>query len=539
MNKKSVFSTPVFRKIAIILLILIYIACQAGHILAKQITMNASIGAVSLSGVLTAVQMLCAGGMVVISYDIGAKIAFVLLSLSMLTVFRVVIVTKQYESVPGLLFTIASFLVVAIMSRSLKKTDLLSKTDYLVGIGNRRYTMQHIDEWIRRKKPFYLLYMDLDHFKYINDTKGHEQGDLILKYVVEKWKAICKRDFFLGRIGGDEFVYVIPAKTGVDINSIVKDLLLFDTNSPVNQGNVYVTTSIGIVRYPEDANDSRELFKKADAALYNAKQNGRNKCCYYDSSIDNEVSRKEEIEAIIKDALEHDKFYLMYQPQYYAEDKRIRGVEALLRIRGDEEKGLEPLDIISVAEESHLIVQVGKFVIRRALTDLVDAVRRNSGFILSVNVSAKQILDSDFLFDLKENLAMSGFPPKNLELEITEYCVMDAAEDIIKKIEKIRAMGVRFAMDDFGTGYSSVTYLARLPIEMVKIDRCLVESMGQRELMTAIVSMSHVLGCDVIAEGVESEEQLEELKKIGCDFTQGFCWSRPVLAEEICSMIRK
>lgn len=491
-------------------------------------------GTVSISGILSAIQFLVAIAMTLLDNNMGGTLAQVFLILSSISAFGAAVLSGNYASLPGVFYFVASAIAIILIKMEMTKVNKVSNTDYLTNISNRRNILDKINNHILKKTPFYLLYLDLDHFKYINDQYGHEKGDLVLTAIVNEWKKIAPKNNLIGRIGGDEFLAVVPEKGSDDIEIVAYEYLKAIKNLPsdINAYALYITVSIGIVKFPLDGNSADELVKKADIAMFSAKNAGRNTWCIYDENLDKEILHEQHIEMKIREALINDSFHMVYQPQFSIADKKLRGFESLLRMNVNDSETISPSEFIPVAEKSELIISIGEFVLKRATKDFSDIVKENPSCLLSVNISAKQILTGDFVGAITKILNENDFPAENLEIEITEYCMMDSTNEAVEVIKAIKQLGVKLAMDDFGTGYSSLSYLTKLPIDLIKIDKTIIDTIDDGEIVRAISSMGHALSCEIIAEGVEESEQLDILRNTGCDFIQGFLWGRPLPLEE-------
>ena len=306
--------------------------------------------------------------------------------------------------------------------------------------------------------------------------------------------------------------------------------------------------SIGIVSYPKDATDPELLVRYADVAMYHGKNTGRNRWVVFDESMSHQIAREYELEAIIREAMDKQWFYLVYQPQFSAAEKKLRGFESLLRLRTDKGEFVSPGEFIPIAEKSDLIFAIDEMVIRRATRDFREMINvPGNTLTLSVNISAKHIVEPGFVETVKKILEEENFPAGSFEIEITEYCMVESMEKAIEAMNRLKELGVILAMDDFGTGYSSMSYLSRMPIDVLKVDKSLVDNIGEgqkkeNQFVNMIISMGHLLGAIVIAEGVEDESQLSLIRAAECDYVQGYIWGRPMeldLATELIEQSRK
>lgn len=488
---------------------------------------------VSVSGVITAVQLIDLVLMTVVEYYFGGAIAIGLCTISFTQNVLGILRYHNYSSLPGTINYLTGIITVYAIRAGLKKLVISTSVDGLTGILNRRTTLDSVDVWVKRNSPFYVIIISLDHFKNVNDSDGHEKGDEILKNITKLWTNISQKDYLFGRVGGDEFLLAVPKGKSVDIENIAEQYLYeFNKWKINNNAPVYLTLSIGISSYPENASTGEELISKADRAMQSSKKLGHGRICMYTEGFDDEILRQTVVERRIVDALDNDKFYMVYQPQFETDNKNLRGFEALIRMNPCGEEVISPGEFIPVSEKSDLIIKIGNFVLNRATHDFSEIVKKNPSVTLSINISAKQLLTGLFVDQLKNVLAKNAFPPANLEIEITEYCLLDATEEVVNVIQDIKNLGIKLAMDDFGTGYSSFLYLTKLPIDLIKIDKSIIDTMEEGVIVDAIVSMGHALDCEVISEGVEEERQIDILKKCKCDLIQGFVWGKPMSLED-------
>lgn len=392
-----------------------------------------------------------------------------------------------------------------------------------------------------------LLFLDLDHFKLINDSLGHPVGDAVLKMITARLEASIRQEDTVARLGGDEFVVLLTGLTGKrsevtrHVRQVAEKLRTLLAEPMVFEGNrLQVTPSIGIALMPDHGETPADLLKRADIALYRAKAAGRNAIQMFRTTMQHAASARLQLESELRLALQRHEFELHLQPQVDARSGGVIGAEVLLRWQHPEQGARSPVQFIEVLEESGLIVEVGNWVIREACRiaasllakGLIDA----DTFSLCVNISPRQFRQSDFVERTLDTLKAAGVPHKMIKLEITEGIVIQNLEDTIAKMRRLCRHGVSFAMDDFGTGYSSLTYLKRLPVNLLKIDQSFVRDAlidsNDAEIIRAIVAMARSLGLEVIAEGVEQQAQLDLLQLQGCHLYQGYLFSRPLPAAE-------
>ena len=385
-----------------------------------------------------------------------------------------------------------------------------------------------------------VIYLDLDGFKEVNDSYGHETGDRLIRKVAQGFSAVCGRDGVLARVGGDEFALILTRPEAIaSADAIAKRMLEFLSETFVLDGrSITIGTSIGIARM-ETGVSAEELLRRADVAMYQAKESGRNRICWYNASMDAARSERSSIAAELWSALARDGLYLVYQPIVDAQDRRVIGVEALLRWRRSGKPDIPPDVFVPIAEESGLIDRLGHFVLRRALED----VKRWPGLWVSVNLSPAQFRNPGFEGVLAAVLSSARVGPERLQLEMTETHLVAHPERAARAIAAIRELGVSIALDDFGTGYSSIGYLRRFAFDKLKIDRSLLagieEDPSAQRLVHATVALGNALGLTVTAEGVESEDQATLLAIAGCSQLQGWALGRPMSAEAMTEFLRR
>jgi diguanylate cyclase (GGDEF)-like protein/PAS domain S-box-containing protein len=414
--------------------------------------------------------------------------------------------------------------------------------DALTRLPNRVLFEERLKEAIehagRKGHPMAMLYVDLDRFKLVNDTLGHGMGDLLLSHVTERLQGPLRRGDTLARMGGDEFCVILREVSDVETAAAVAHRLLDVLQPPFNLDGyeLFISASVGISMFPRDGRDGATLMRNADSAMYRAKDLGKNGFQLFAPEMSVGAREKLDVESSLHRALERDEMSLYYQPQYDVGSGRMVGLESLIRWQHPKLGVVLPGRFIPSAEESGLIVPIGDWVLRQA--SLQHRRWQKSGhapMTVAVNVSARQFEHPQFVASLASVLAHSGLDPRLLELELTETMVLRDVDKVVPRLKEVRELGVRIAIDDFGTGYSSLQYLQRLPFDTLKLDKSFVNEIktgsSATPLIESIVGMTHNLGMHVTAEGVETEAQLETLRRIGCDRVQGFLLSRPLTAE--------
>ena len=425
--------------------------------------------------------------------------------------------------------------------------------DQLTGLPNRQLLLDRLLHAIPTNKRSghvgAVMFIDLDNFKTLNDTHGHDNGDLLLQQLALRIKNNIREVDTVARFGGDEFVVLLeqlshnPMEAATEAELIGEQILAV-INQPCNlKGCQHVSTaSIGITLLNDQATSVEELLRQADMAMYRAKRSGRNNISFYDPGMQTAIQAKMMLEASLRESIQNNMFTLHYQPQV-DEKRQTIGAEALIRWLHPEHKNVSPSVFIPLAEETGLIVQLGDWVLKAACLQLVEwaKVERTARLSLSVNVSAHQFRHPNFVKNLLDILHKTQANPKKLKIELTETALIADMDDAIVKITELKEHGICFSLDDFGTGYSSLSYLRHLPLEQLKIDRSFVSRLpddsNDAAIVQAIIAMGHSLGLTIVAEGVETEQQLEFLSKLGCNAYQGFLFSKPVEVKELTSYL--
>jgi diguanylate cyclase (GGDEF)-like protein/PAS domain S-box-containing protein len=410
--------------------------------------------------------------------------------------------------------------------------------DTLTDLPNRKLFMDFLNLELaqarRNRKYLAVLYMDLDHFKQINDTLGHAAGDLLLQAVAQRLKRCVRESDTVARIGGDEFNVLMPDLTLTDDVGIVvgKIMRVFDTPFLLDNLEVNATTSVGISMFPYDGETSQELVQKADSAMYVAKQAQGNAYQFYNDQINTRTAKRQKMERLLRLAVQNGELELMFQPQVRLDNGEIIGAEALLRWRHPEEGLLLPEQFLSVAEETGVIVPIGEWVLHKACSQMKAWRGMGYPFSVTVNLSNRQFHQRNLLEVAERALSDTGLDPEFLELDITEKAIMDNVDYSIRNMRKLRELGVSFSVDDFGVGSSSLQWIKQLPIGRLKIDKSFIKTIAQEPnnlaVVSAVICMSHNMDLKVNALGVESEEQLTLVRNYGCDEAQGDLLSKPL-----------
>jgi diguanylate cyclase (GGDEF)-like protein/PAS domain S-box-containing protein len=430
-----------------------------------------------------------------------------------------------------------------------ERLSYLAYYDSLTGLPNRQQVNDSLYramlEAESRERLVAVMFLDLDRFKNINDTLGHDVGDALLKEVAVRLKASLRPGDSISRLGGDEFILILGNIAHInDVTRVAQKILdQFIPPFRIAGRDLFISPSVGITLYPFDDDNPENLLRNADIAMYRAKELGRNNFQFYTPELNARAARRLELETGLRRALENEEFILHYQPLVNMQTGKITGMEALLRWQHPEFGLIPPMDFIPLAEETGLIVPIGEWVLRTACAQI--KTWHATGFPamhVAVNLSSVQLQQKNFADTVKKALRETGLEPQYLDLELTESLLMHDMEAVEKILKELKALGVLFSLDDFGTGYSSLSYLKRFPIDFLKIDRSFVNDINQDRygagIVRAIIVMAHTLGIKVIAEGVESAEQLEFLRKQGCDITQGYFCSEPLATETFTDLLK-
>lgn len=416
--------------------------------------------------------------------------------------------------------------------------------DSLTGLPNRAMMIKEMEEMTRvasrDKRTFCFVYLDLDNFKKINDVMGHTVGDEIIKQVALRWQSCIHEKDLLGRIGGDEFALLIRRYLPEEALIKYMELLKNTITEPFvwDKKELYISVSFGVTCFPKDGRDVTELMKNADIALYRAKYNGKNAYQFFNNDLMGEVLTQIKLDNGLRKAVKNEELFVVYQPIYHSSTKKIRGYETLLRWKHAELGMVSPMQFIPIAENNGTIIEIGQWVIRHVLHRYMELHGHQIVKpVISVNISVVQMLEPSFVTMVADIIDETGFDPRYLEMEITESVLISSPEKIIQVIRQLKDMGIRIALDDFGSGYASLSSLQLLKPQVLKIDKSLIDEITSENpishIVGSIISLAHQLDINVVAEGVETELQLEYLRKKRCDYIQGYLFSKPLKEEDI------
>ncbi|WP_407271609.1 EAL domain-containing protein [Radiobacillus sp. PE A8.2] len=446
-------------------------------------------------------------------------------------------------SVSTILMIVRQIYVMKYNKNIFKEYRYLAYHDPLTGLKNRTRFQLDLDKTMKQVESGSILLLDLDRFKHVNDSLGHDVGDQVLKEVSRRLRHTVKQSGKVYRMSGDEFIIIMP---GVGTNGtldLAKGILkAFQKPFVFKKHNIIMTPSIGISLYPEHGSSSGQLLKRADVAMYEAKQTGKNNAKLFSGEMDEVISRKMTIEHDLRHAIEKNQFKIYYQPKVEIETGKVVGTEALLRWQHPELGVIPPDEFIAIAEESGQINKIGDWVLFKACKqNKAWNDRYHSDLTISVNVSARQLESCEFVKWVKEIIKETNIHPKNIELELTES-IMQNTEHSTKALEQLREIGVKTAIDDFGKGYSSLHILKALPIDTIKIDKIFIDDITDartQSMIETIINLGRNLSLEVVAEGVEHDHQLKTLLAYNCKYGQGYLFSKPIKANELEKMLEE
>ena len=505
----------------------------------------------TLPGVFSSLANICLILLVVLFETLGFVTTFIILTYQTIKLIVIIFVFHQGSSLAGIFTDLFTLLAVIIMYLNNKQINRIQKilreqavTDSLTGLPNRLACNELIKTLVKKNEKFALAMIDLNNFKTINDTLGHNAGNEVLKEIATRWKygadsGLSGTHDFITRQGGDEFTLIIrDFKTDDDIYNAIKYYeSVLEKKIMLKERDFFASASFGYAEYPADADNTDTLFSYADMAMYEIKRaNSSAHILRFTPDLLADGEHSIEIERKIRTALEENTIFFDLQPQFDMNHK-LRGFEALARMKDTEGNIIPPGEFIPIAETVGLVDRIDDRIFRNS-TKFFGELIQKSGIdaVLSVNVSVRHLIKDNFVDEVKSVLKKNGVPPKQLELEITESIMIDSEGPAITNIKALKEMGIRIAIDDFGTGYSSLSYLNRIPADLLKIDKSFIDKMNSsdssKQYVASIISIGHIMNFDVISEGVEGDDQLSTLRDIGCDLIQGFIWGHPMSPEE-------
>ncbi|MBO4900030.1 MAG: bifunctional diguanylate cyclase/phosphodiesterase [Lachnospiraceae bacterium] len=503
------------------------------------------------AGVLSSLANICIILMAVFYDTLGVITSLVLIAIQLPMIISGIVVRHNITSLPGVFGDVLAIIAVLFIYFNNRKMSEYQRvlrdqavTDMLTGLPNWFACTELIDELVRREERFAVCSIDFNGFKSINDSMGFEAGNRVLIEISNKWKSIADSGDsgtmdFISRLNGDEFSLVIREFESEEevLHTIRKyDAAVNETIDAMGY-DFYLSASFGYAIYPDDAQDMDSVISYSDIAMHEIKRANSGE---HIEKFTPEILKKEhtfEMEMKLRAAIDDDRVFFMLQPQYDMTHK-LRGFEALARIRNEAGEIIPPGLFIPVAEKVGLIDKIDSIVFRKSAAFVGDLIKRyDLDVTLSINISVRHLMKKDFLDDMRKQLEESGLPSGHLEVEITESVMIESLEKAMGYIHELRNMGVQIAIDDFGTGYSSLSYLNSIPANLLKIDKTFIDGVSSsdkaKQYVAAIISLGHIMGYEVISEGVEEDDQLEILREIGCDYIQGFIWGKPLPTEEV------
>ena len=443
---------------------------------------------------------------------------------------------------------IAIYLDVTEQKKAQESIIRLAYNDILTDLPNRTQFELKIENNIKRakstKSKFALLFLDLDNFKYINDTLGHNIGDLLLIQTANRLKTVLKDLDFIARLGGDEFVIISESKDdSEDIGILCNNILeQFSEQFIIESNHLQIGCSIGVAIYPNDGLDKDTLLRNADTAMYKSKQDGKNRFYFHTKDLNQEFRRKLELDLNIKKALSNNEFEMYFQPKVCIQSDILMGAEALIRWKSPTLGMVSPIEFIPYAEETKLIIEIGDFIFHTLFNEIKNLENMGKNLKIAINISSVQLSEENFVEHVESLLNQYQCNPEMIEFEITESKIMRNVDSNIEKLKKLKALGISISIDDFGTGYSSMSYLQKLPIDVIKVDKSFVDDIVLSEdgnlIVKGIISLANALSLKTVAEGVETQEQYDFLKENKCDMIQGYLYSRPLDKESFYSFIQ-
>lgn len=503
-------------------------------------------------GALVMVFILICVKLVDMDYYVGGRIAITAMIIQLVTALIPIIRFGVLDSLSSIVSLIVGIIICFIYRTNLRRIDEVTlklkkstSIDFLTGQLNRLGISTIIETRINSKEPFFVVSIDLDEFKLLNDTFGHAAGDVVLCEVSDRIRPFLSNHDRLARNAGDEFTAVLSRRNEADVESFMKAAIdSISRGILINNYTYFPTCSIGAAKYPDSGNSCDTVLRAADIAMHSAKKLGKNKYCIYNAEMKTAVERDAQVRELIRSALANDMFSVMYQPQYRASDKKLIGFEALLRMRDQNGILYSPGEFIPVAERSGQILDIDKYVLSHAAKDFATLFKgKGKDLVVNVNVSANHVSEPGFITDVGAALSRFEETKGHIAIEITEHCFLSSGDHVHEVITRLREGGLRIAIDDFGTGYASLSSLARLPFDQLKIDRSFIHDFeknpNNRRFIKAVIDIGHSFGCEVVAEGVETGEQLELIRSLGCDTVQGFLWGEPMFFADVMKLIDK
>ena len=483
----------------------------------------------------------------------GYTTATICFEASVVSMIYSVFIAQNINAIPGFFVDVAGIIFLFFHSRMLREMEQIEmekeksqRVDALSGIPNNKGITEKMQTYIDIKAPFTYGVMHIRHFKKVNETFGHENGDRLICILAREWTEMAPKGAVVARNGSDEFAFLLPGNSRAETQKFFDNIVRKMAHGYVLPDSAEVcfpSISAGVTFYPFDTENIENLSTYANAALSAARKEDASSMEYYDPSMIQNRELENQLETIVKNALTSEGFFIELQPQFTAKEHKLRGFETLIGLRDRDGRRINPGKFIPLAERSGLILEIDRWVVHNTIASFAEVIKREKKDVtISVNVSAKHILVPGFVDEIKKELETFDFPPHNLEIEVTEYCLVQSVDAAAEVLSQFREMGIHIALDDFGTGYTSLSYLSRLPFNLLKVDKVFVDDMDSetgRKFVKAVVGMGHLFGAKVIAEGVEQEYQLEALKEFGCEYIQGYIWGKRISLEDAIKMVEE
>lgn len=519
-----------------------YVACiTLQSLIEREYIQGFSGNNFSINGILGVIAFAFIIFMIIGSNGQHLKTAIILQASNIIFLTVLIIVSKNLAPLPSIILSLIGialcFIIAEYLKRLLKNEDTINNfmyIDNLTGLLNKHGFMKELYIKANLGKEFYLAIIDLNDFRRINEAANQSEGDRILRNLSQIWSKI-PMGFTMSYFGGGTFALVSECE------KYYMDEIVFELFNAIkmvdSEYNVLISVSVGISHYTQDTTDIDQLVTYAYTAMIQSKDTDKNKFTYFNSEHYKLLKDRSLTEKNIRNALMHDSFEVLYQPQFSIKTHKIVGFESLLRLRNKAYKFVNTQDFINIAESSGLIYEIDLWVIKNVLLQTSDYVKEHSGIDISVNVSGKHITIPGFTEYVLRCLNFTKFNPSNLKIEITESSYIKNFDEAVKVINNLKSMGIKIALDDFGTGYSSLSYLAKLPSDLLKIDKSFIDGMeldqNKCKFVDVIIKLGHIMKNKVIAEGVENNDQVSLLAILGCDYIQGYIWGKPMTLDEI------
>ena len=494
----------------------------------------------SLSGCMQVVLSLLCIIMVLTDQKKGIIWSYIFLGISIFGSARTAFATKNFSTAPGTFNAIIFVIAITLISKQIKVSNKMAVTDSVTGLLNRYGFDRDIRKKIWHNEKGSVVFIHLDGFWPVNANLGRKYGDELLRIVANRIATVLDGKCTAYKIEGAEYAIILPetavsATVTSDVISSIEETITLNKDGVPS--NCYLSAFAGVAEFFDSATDADTIMKRADIAMNYAMKSGTDKFSIFNAEMKESLERQVHVENRVKDSLRNGWFYLVYQPQYTIDDKRLRGFETLLRMNAPGDERIYPSEFISIAEMSDLVLDIDTFVLRRAMEEFREICYSSGNTItVAVNISAKDIARAGFADRLIALIKEVSFPPECLEIEITEYSFVEEGNHTIENIKRLRDNQIMIALDDFGTGYTSLEQLMKLPINLVKIDKSLIDNLIRNEMnidfVKSVIYMGHLMDAEVIAEGVEYDNQVECLKELDCDFIQGFIWGKPMEFDE-------